>query len=164
MPRRALIYTRPDRLPHPLIEARLAAAVDAMRRGTPEDGYRLLLRTRDNLGEQSGAVKYLGPSFFTKVLHNADADPATGRPGRALILDRFVVIAVNHLEGWGQRETVAWAPETYTRWLAYAREQAAVPDGPGSAPVRIDAVERAVFRLGRFLYEQRRSPRHRRPS
>ncbi|WP_166486454.1 hypothetical protein [Blastococcus saxobsidens] len=63
MPRRALVYTRPDRLPYPLTEARLAAAVDAMHRGTPEDGYRLLLRTCDNLGEGSGAVKYLGPSF-----------------------------------------------------------------------------------------------------
>jgi hypothetical protein len=168
VPRRALVYTRRDRVPHPLIEKRLAAAVDAMRHGTPEDGYRLLLRTRqaarvaDSAAgriAEHGPIKSLGPSFYTKVLHTADADRNTGRPGRALILDQFVVIGLNHLEGWGLREMLAWSPETYTRWLAYAHKQAAEPDLPGGPPMRIDAIERAVFRLGRFIYDQRRPPR-----
>lgn len=169
--RRALAYTRNDRVPHPLIEKRLAAAVAAMRHGTPEDGYRLLLRTPqaarvadspEGRTAEHGPIKSLGPSFYTKVLHNADADRITGRPGRALILDQFVAIGMNHLEGWGLREMVAWSPETYTRWLAYAHKQATEPDGPGSPAVRIDAIEMAVFRLGKLLDKRRRSPRRRR--
>lgn len=69
--------------------------------------------------------------------------------GRALILDQFVAIRLNYLESWGLSETGPWPVAVYERWMAYAQDQAAEPDGPGSNAVRADAIEMAVFWLGR---------------
>ncbi|WP_396349624.1 hypothetical protein [Geodermatophilus sp. DSM 44513] len=98
---------------------------------------------------QANWLPHLGPSFFTKFFYYVDADGTSGDVGRALILDQFVAIGLNYLEGWGLSETGPWPVGVYERWLDYAQNQAAEPDGPGSPAVRTDAVEMAVFWLGR---------------
>lgn len=45
---------------------------------------------------QPNNLKHLGPSFFTKFLYAADAQGS--RPGRALILDQFVAVALKDLD------------------------------------------------------------------
>jgi hypothetical protein len=132
------------------VTARLAAAVEVMRNHGPSAGYATLLRYQDNW------LRHLGPSFFTKFLYFADADGSTGGVGRALILDQFVAIGLNYLEGWNLDETGPWPVSVYERWLDYAHEAAAEPDGPGSGAARADAIEMAVFLLGRRVDTARR--------
>jgi len=86
-------------------------------------------------------LKHLGPSFFTKFLYAADAEGA--QPGRALILDQFVAVALKDLDGWDISRTGPWEPATYERWLEHAHGFAA------EVGVRPDAVEMAYFNHGR---------------
>ena len=132
------------------VATRLAAAVQGMRNNGPGAGYAMLLRYQDSW------LRHLGPSFFTKFLYFADADGATGDVGRALILDQFVAIGLNYLEGWNLDETGPWPVSAYERWLDYAHHAAAEPDGPGSDAARADAIEMAVFLLGRRISNVRR--------
>jgi hypothetical protein len=132
------------------VTAKLGAAAGEMRDRDPAAAYATLLRYQCNW------LPHLGPSFFTKFLYFADADGRTGDVGRALILDRFVAIGLNHLEGWALDEAGPWPVAVYERWLAYAHQKAKEPDGSGSVPVRADAIEMAVFLLGRRLDDARR--------
>jgi DNA-binding HxlR family transcriptional regulator len=86
-------------------------------------------------------LKHLGPSFFTKFLYAADAEGT--RPGRALILDQFVAVALKDADGWDISRTGPWEPATYERWLDHAHGIAAAEG------VRPDAVEMAYFNHGR---------------
>lgn len=135
------------------VSTRLGAAAELLRDDKPSTAYASLLRYQANW------LPHLGPSFFTKFLYFADADGTSGDVGRALILDQFVAIGLNHLEGWGLSEVGPWPVSAYERWLAYAQERAGEPDGPGSAAVRTDAVEMAVFWLGRRVARARKQGR-----
>ena len=96
-------------------------------------------------------------SFFTKFLYAADA-PGNGSVGRALILDQFVVIALNDLHGWGLHEKGGWSSDTYQRWIDFAHDQALLRSTQGER-VRADAVEMAYFNYGRGLARDRSSAR-----
>lgn len=150
--RRAQVFTD-KRISAADVTMRLGAVADLLREDNPVAAYDSLLR------HQTNWLPHLGPSFFTKFLYFAAADGTSGDAGCALILDRLVAIGLNHLEGWGLREVGPWPASVYERWLAYAEQQAAAPDGRGSAPVRIDAVEMAVFRLGWRVAAARRQGR-----
>lgn len=120
----------------------LKSAADILRESGPVDAYESLLRVgRNNL-------KFLGPSFFTKFLYVVDC--RHGRPGDALILDRFVAIALNELHDWGISETGPWNTRTYERWIEHAKN---VATGE-SEPVRTDSVEMAYFDYGRSLSQR----------
>jgi pantoate kinase len=86
-------------------------------------------------------LKHLGPSFFTKFLYAADAH--SGEPGRALILDRFVAVALKAIDGWDISRNGPWDAATYGKWLDHAHG-IALAEG-----VRADAVEMAYFTFGR---------------
>ena len=92
---------------------------------------------------QSQNLKHVGPSFFTKFLYAADA--RSGRPGRALILDQFVAVALKAVDGWDISRNGPWESSTYERWLDHAHS-IAVGEG-----VRTDAVEMAYFTHGRDI-------------
>lgn len=108
---------------------------DQLRLGNTTDAYESMLRGHPN------NLKHLGPSFFTKFLYAADA--VGTRPHRALILDQFVAVALNDLNGWTISRTGPWGPATYERWLEHAHGIATL------AGVRPDAVEMAYFNHGR---------------
>lgn len=88
-------------------------------------------------------LKHLGPSFFTKFLYAADA--RSGRPGRALILDQFVAVALKAVDGWDISRNGPWDPATYSKWIDHAHS-IATAEG-----VRADAVEMAYFNEGRKI-------------
>jgi 8-oxoguanine DNA glycosylase-like protein len=92
---------------------------------------------------ESNYLKYLGPSFFTKFLYAVGADG--DQPGRALILDQFVAVALKDLDGWDISRDGPWGPDTYGNWLEHAHRIAAVEG------VRPDAVEMAYFNHGRKI-------------
>ena len=110
-------------------------------------------------GSGPNRLKYLGPSFLTKVLYAADCDDC--QPGRALILDQFVVIGLNDLQGWGWAERGPWTPSQYGRWLDYAHDFAARHPAQDGKTVRADAIELAVFKHGWTVYQARRAARTR---
>jgi len=112
-----------------------------LRSGDAIEAYDSMLRG------QSRNLKHLGPSFFTKFLYAADA--RNGLPGRALILDRFVAVALNAIHGWGISQNGPWESSTYERWLDHARS---IADAEG---VRADAVEMAYFTHGQKVAAQR---------
>jgi hypothetical protein len=112
----------------------LQSVSDQLRLGNTTDAYESMLRGRTN------NLKHLGPSFFTKFLYAADADGI--RPGRALILDQFVAVALKDLDGWDISRTGPWDSATYERWLEHAHRIAANVD------VRPDAVVMAYFSHG----------------
>lgn len=118
------------------IEVCLQSVGKQLRSGKPKDAYELMLRGRPN------NLKHLGPSFFTKFLHAADAEGT--QPGRALILDQFVAVALKDLDRWDISRTGPWEPATYERWLDHAYRIAAAEG------VRPDAVEMAYFNHGRL--------------
>lgn len=113
----------------------LQSVSDQLRLGNTTDAYESMLRGHPN------NLKHLGPSFFTKFLYAADAEDA--QPGRALILDQFVAVALKDRDGWDISRTGPWEPATYERWLEHAHGIAA------GADVRPDAVEMAYFNHGR---------------
>jgi hypothetical protein len=115
----------------------LQAVAEELTRGNTVDAYTSMLRSEANY------LKHLGPSFFTKFLYAADADG--DRPGRALILDQFVAVALKDLDGWDISRTGPWGPDTYSNWLAHAHRIASAQG------VRPDAVEMAYFSHGRGI-------------
>ncbi|MEV0132589.1 hypothetical protein AB0H83_29525 [Dactylosporangium sp. NPDC050688] len=120
------------------ILARLTDALDRQAASGPEAAYRSLLRRNENW------LQHLGPSFFTKALYFGGAG--------ALILDRFVAIALNHIEGWGLSTTGPWrSAAEYERWLRYATAQAETSSRIEGREIRPDAVELALFRYGRRI-------------
>lgn len=118
----------------------LLAVAGMVRSGNTVAAYSAMLRGHPQ------NLKHLGPSFFTKFLYAADAD--NGRPGRALILDQFVAVALKAIDGWDISRNGPWAPSTYEKWLDHAHSTAAIEG------VRADAVEMAYFTSGRELATQ----------
>ena len=114
---------------HTDLRGRLAAAHHLLVTDGPVEAYRSLRGGPNRL-------RYLGPSFFTKLLYFAD--PAR----RALILDRFVAAELRAGEGWDFHR-VAWTSDEYSRYLAYAHEAAVAQS------VRPDAIEVALFTAGK---------------
>lgn len=102
-------------------------------------------------------TKHMRSSFFTKFLYAADA-PGDGSHGLALILDRFVAIALNDLHCWGLPEGGGWPPEIYQRWLDFAHDRAASESKRSGSTVRADAVEMAYFWHGKRVYRDRQPP------
>lgn len=137
--RRARVFR--DTTPERITEA-LSAASDLLHSAGPVEAYRSMLRGNANY------LKHLGPSFFTKALYAFDAQ--NGQPGRALILDRFVALALNDIHEWRISRTGPWSPETYGRWLDLAHDIAQEQSESGRR-VRPDAVEMAYFKHGRSL-------------
>lgn len=137
--RRARVFgAEPER-----ISQALTNAATVLRDSGPEEAYDSMLRGGSN------NLKYLGPSFFTKFLYAADARPS--EPGRALILDQFVAVALNKLHGWGIDQLGPWSASTYARWLDFAQRQAEQASERTAHFVRADAVEMAYFEYGRTV-------------
>ena len=136
--RRARIFRDND--PRRVDEA-LHAVADTVRRGNTVDAYTAMLRG------QPQYLKHLGPSFFTKFLYAADARDR--QPGRALILDQFVAVALKATNDWDISRNGPWDPSTYLKWIDHAH-------GIASAEgVRADAVEMAYFNAGRKIAARR---------
>lgn len=114
---------------------------ETLRCGDTVDAYTAMLRG------QPQYLKHLGPSFFTKFLYAADA--GDHQPGRALILDQFVALALKMVDGWDISRNGPWDPSTYAKWIDHAHSIANVEG------VRADAVEMAYFNVGRKLAARR---------
>ena len=138
------------------LDKTLGVAVSAMRARTAVDGYASLV----------GAIRGLGPAFFTKFLYFAGTQvrPATGPA--PLILDAVVAGQVRQVataravadsaiaepEGlcawlWS---TAGWSPRRYGVWLDFAQAataELADSGGPDRVwPARTDMFELAVFK------------------
>lgn len=117
------------------------AVAEMLRRGNTVDAYTAMLQGHTH------HLKHLGPSFFTKFLYAADA--RDGQPGRALILDQFVAVALKATDGWDISRRGPWDTSTYAKWIDRAH-------GIASAEgVRADAVEMAYFTYGRKIAARR---------
>ncbi|MFI7307655.1 hypothetical protein ACIBM8_31065 [Micromonospora aurantiaca] len=127
--------------------AKLVKALTVLRDQGPAKAYEMLALG----GEQK--LPYLGPSFYTKLLYFADARP-DAQPGRALILDQFVAIALKEVEHWDITERGPWGPDQYQRWLEFAHNHART-ESTNQAAVRPDAIEAAMFRKGWEIYQAR---------
>ncbi|MDO8144514.1 hypothetical protein [Isoptericola sp. 178] len=139
---RALGGTDPSAL---LSRLRLAAKHLGTGRGAV-DAYRAMLRGG------SANVKHLGPTLATTFLYVADFGArGTVRGGDALILDRFVVRALNDLHGWSVPEDGPWTADLYARWLDVAAEQAWLAAIELGRTVRGDEVQHAYFEHGKSL-------------
>jgi len=112
----------------------LHAVADTLQHGNTVEAYASMLRGGPH------NLNHLGPSSFTKFLYAADAH--SGQPGRALILDQFVAVALKATDSWGISRGGPWDPSTYSKWIDHAHSFAA---GEG---VRADAVEMAYFTHG----------------
>lgn len=148
VPRRSRLFTANDA---GTISDRLSVAAATLHQDGDDavaGAYRALSRGG------SSWIRFLGPSFFTKVLYALDARAT--QPGRALILDQFVAIALNDLCGTTISESGPWPASLYTAWLAFAREQAARLSDQAGAHVRADAVEKALFNHGKAIARKRR--------
>lgn len=119
----------------------LHAAAEMLTSGNTVEAYTAMLRG------QPQYLKHLGPSFFTKFLYAADARDR--QPGRALILDQFVAVALKAVDGWGISRNGPWDPSTYSRWIDHAHSIGKVEG------VRADAVEMAYFNHGKQLAARR---------
>lgn len=115
----------------------LQTVADMVRSGNTVDAYTAMLRGQPHY------LKHLGPSFFTKFLYAADARDR--RPGRALILDQFVAVALKALDGWDISRNGPWDASTYAKWIDHAHGIAA------AKVVRADSVEMAYFNHGKQL-------------
>lgn len=115
----------------------LQSVADMVRSGNTVDAYTAMLRGRPH------HLKHLGPSFFTKFLYAVDARDR--RPGRALILDQFVAVALKAVDDWDISRSGPWDPSTYARWIDHAHRVSAAEG------VRADAVEMAYFNEGRKI-------------
>ena len=100
----------------------LQSAADQLRLGNPTDAYESMLGATRTTSSTS-------VEFFTKFLYAADAEGT--RPGRALIFDQFVAVALKDLNGWDISRNGPWEPTTYERWLEHAHgsqlQRACVP-------------------------------------
>jgi hypothetical protein len=118
-------------------------AVSILKADGPVPAYRSLQRGAPNY------LKYFGPSFFTKFLYAADSRGTD--PGRGLILDQFVALALADIEGWKLPRRGPWTAGEYGRWLDYAHDRASQESDRRGMPVRPDAIEMALFEHGRRL-------------
>lgn len=125
------------------LEETLGAVVEVLHGDGPTAAYRSMVRGGPCY------VKYFGPAFFTKFLYIADSS-CDAHPRGALIMDRFVVKALNALHGWDE-PTYGWGSHRYPHWLEIASEQAALAAQELERPVRTDEVELAYFRYGKTL-------------
>jgi 8-oxoguanine DNA glycosylase-like protein len=116
------------------IGERVHEARSAVLSNGPTAGYRYL--------HASSPIKHLGPSFGTKVLYFAGFDhaPTSLQP---LILDQFVVIALNRLCGLDWDPQARWTPDQYGRYLDLAHRWA---EEWQTAP---DVIERVLFSIGK---------------
>jgi len=114
----------------------LASAVRTLRSEGPEAAY-------ERLHGHGNLVNHLGPSFGTKVLYFAGYGRVAG--GRQpLILDQFVVLALNRLVGSTlPTKQGGWTALQYMTYLDIAHKWAV---DWGSAP---DVVERVLFSIGK---------------
>lgn len=140
VPRRARTFRD---TPLPALHERLTTAVAVLRADGTEAAYRALSRGRP------AAIKHLGPAFFTKLLYVADG-AQVDRPGGALIMDRFVVQALNKLHGWSEPPS-GWTAARYSAWLDVATEQAELAARELGRAVRRDEIEHAYFTYGTTL-------------
>lgn len=148
VPRRAQVFSANDAN---AISSRLSMVAAALQ----EDGDAALRSAYVALSRGGPAwLKFLGPSFFTKLLYALDA--RAEQPGRALILDQFVAIALNDLCGTNISEQGPWPASLYLDWLAFAREQAAQASDRDGSHVRTDAIEMAMFTHGKAIAASRR--------
>ena len=128
----------------------LSNAREILKARGPMEAYRALHDGGPN------RIKHMRASFFTKFLYACDA-PGNGDPGRALILDRFVAIALNDLHGWSLPERGGWSPATYGDWLNLAQQVADAESQRTGEACRVDAVEMAYFAHGKALSALRRA-------
>lgn len=135
--------------PAEVLGRRLCEAREILTREGPRAAYAAL----DDGGPLR--TKHMRASFFTKFLYAADAS-GHGAPGRALILDQFVAIALNDLHGWQLPERSGWRDGTYQAWLDLAAVEAEKASSREGVPVRVDAVEMAYFQYGRRVAQDRR--------
>ncbi|SKM38877.1 Uncharacterised protein [Mycobacteroides abscessus subsp. abscessus] len=119
----------------------LQSVAEMLRRGDTTAAYTAMLRGGPH------HLQHLGPSFFTKFLYAADA--SSGRPGRALILDQFVAVALKAVDGWDISRYGPWDASIYKKWIDHAHRVAAVEGA------RADAVEMAYFNEGRKIATRR---------
>ncbi|MDO8151849.1 hypothetical protein [Isoptericola sp. b408] len=139
---RALGGTEPSEL---LSRLRLAAKHLGTGRGAV-DAYRSMLRGG------SAHVKHLGPTLISTYLYAADFGNRGGvRGGDALVLDRFVVRALNDHHGWSVPEDGPWSADLYARWLDVATEQAWLAAIELGRTVRGDEMEFAYAAHGKSL-------------
>ena len=124
-----------------LITERLLSAQEVMLADGPVAAYASMLPGEPN------RIKHLGAAFFTKFLYAVDQG-AEGRPP-ALILDRFVVLALNDLLHWNLPVRTACSADQYGRWLEAAACEAREAQNALGEPVRADAVELAAFCHGK---------------
>jgi hypothetical protein len=118
----------------------ILAAITTMREDGPVPAYRALCRGGDH------RLIGLGPAFFTKVLYFAGWDRAAG-DRHPLILDQFVVTALNDQADLGWKLNWAWSGDQYATYLDLAHDWAA-GWGKGTTP---DVVERVLFEHGKEL-------------
>lgn len=85
----------------------------------------------------------LGPAFFTKLLYFSGWDKGPGP--QPLILDQFVVKALNEQAGFGWQTNWTWTADQYHSYLETAAEWA---DAWGTTA---DVVELALFEHGKAL-------------
>jgi hypothetical protein len=113
----------------------LASAVEILRSKGPIEAYIYLL------GDGKNLIKYLGPSFGTKVLYfcGYGSSPGDRRP---LILDQYVAVALNKLCGlsWPQE---SFSSSQYDEYLDLAHRWAS--DWHTSP----DVIERVLFSVGK---------------
>ncbi|WP_278237005.1 hypothetical protein [Isoptericola sp. AK164] len=139
---RALVETEPSEL---LSRLRLAAKHLGTARGAV-DAYRAMQRGG------AASVKHLGPASFTTYLYVADFGTRGGvRGGDALIMDRFVVRALNDLHGLSVPDGGPWSADLYARWLDIAADQAWLATVELGRSVRSDEIEYAYSEYGRVL-------------
>ena len=137
------------------LDKTLAGAVAAMRAGTAADAYAHL----------RGAIRGLGPAFFTKFLYFAGTQVSTAEGPAPLILDAVVAgrvrtVAAARAAAVGIPDPEAlcawlwtptgWTPHRYAVWLDYAQEAthqlATAKTRAFTWPSRTDLFELAVFR------------------
>jgi hypothetical protein len=114
----------------------LATAVQTLGTKGPVEAYDYLHGNRENL------VRYLGPSFGTKVLYFAGyGNSASDR--RPLILDQYVALAINRLCGLDWSIRGDWTTAQYAEYLDLAHSWAIDwRTGP-------DVIERVLFSVGK---------------
>lgn len=92
-------------------------------------------------------VKWLGPSFFTKVLYFSGWHE---HPGAPLILDQFVVKGLNKLRGTRWRVLGPWSPAQYGEYLEWTSQQATTWTSPTTGmAATTDVVERRIWEHGK---------------
>jgi hypothetical protein len=89
-------------------------------------------------------IKFLGPSFATKVLYAAGAGHSE-HP--CLIMDERVAAVLHDQVGWDSLGKQNWPGNTYARYCVLLHRWSDELHGQGQA-IRADELERALFELG----------------